>query len=348
MGHREGGRPATRQAALYAYRIPLTRPLRLGGRDYAARSGLLLRLRERAGEAQPWREGVGEAAPLPGFSPDSAAACRRALIAAATAWLSDSAPVSLYATPAAAYAFDCARLELTEGPLCWPAAATIDPYPLLDGPAAALLQRWRHWPGERPGTVKLKVARRAAASETGLIRALLQVTPALRLRLDANGGWRLADASAWCDALSTAARAQIEYLEEPCATLTDSLALAARFALPLALDESLRRPGNGPVALPDSPPLATLILKPAISGGLDWLRAHLLAGRQRGLRCVLSSSFQSSLGCGQLAALAARWTPSEPPGLDTLGDFGQDLLRPGPHGGRACLGWEDLECRWPR
>ncbi|HEY5718583.1 MAG TPA: hypothetical protein VIS52_08820, partial [Motiliproteus sp.] len=114
---------------------------------------------------------------------------------------------------------------------------------------------------------------------------------------------------------------------------------------PLALDESLRAPdAPTPAQLATVPQLAALVLKPAISGGLDWLRPWLAQGQQ--LRCVISSSFQSSLGCGQLAALAAQLTPGEAPGLDTLGSFEADLLRPAPASRRPLLGWEQLACVW--
>jgi O-succinylbenzoate synthase len=65
---------------------------------------------------------------------------------------------------------------------------------------------------------------------------------------------------------------------------------------------------------------------------------------------VLSSSYESSLGTGQIAALAQELTPDEPPGLDTQRLFGADLLRrhtdsPSDHH-KPVLTLSDLECLW--
>lgn len=326
-----------RRAAIHAYRIPLDPAPRLAGGPLRERRGLVLRLEEGG------RNGFGEAAPLPGFSVEDLAGCEGALTALAAAWVAgvDRPAAPAVSSPSARYAFDCARLELAEGPLA--GATGLAPWPLLNGAPAALLARWRAWPGPRPAGVKLKVGALAPDDAAALLRGLLAITPALRLRLDANRGWDGGALEAFADALAAAERRAIDYVEEPCPTPALSLALAARLGLPLALDESLREPG---FALPDEAALAALVLKPAIGGGLAWLQGWLAEGRRRGLRCVLSSSFESSLGLGQLAALAVRLTPGEPPGLDTLGGFGHDLLRPAGGGERPLLHLEDLPCRW--
>ncbi|HEY5717283.1 MAG TPA: o-succinylbenzoate synthase, partial [Motiliproteus sp.] len=218
------GEANARLAGLYRYRIPLTRPLQLAGREYGERSGLLLRLSERGADGA-WREGVGEAAPLPGFSPETLAQCQQALIAAAERWQQGASPLSASdpLPPSAAFGWDCALAELQQGPLLWPASATSDPYPLLDGEPAALLHRWQQWPAPRPALIKLKLGRRDSATEAALIRTLLQHTPTLRLRLDANRAWSLAEASAFCAVLTPSERQQIDYLEEPCHHLAESL-----------------------------------------------------------------------------------------------------------------------------
>jgi len=65
-------------ARLVAWRRPLRRPIRTAQGTIAERRGLYLTLTDATGA-----EAVGEAAPLPGFSPDTLAEARAALEAAA-------------------------------------------------------------------------------------------------------------------------------------------------------------------------------------------------------------------------------------------------------------------------
>jgi O-succinylbenzoate synthase len=62
---------------------------------------------------------------------------------------------------------------------------------------------------------------------------------------------------------------------------------------------------------------------------------------------ILSSSYESSLGLGQIAALAARMTPDEPPGLDTAAAFNRNLLRGGDPD-KPTLLLDQLDCLWQR
>ncbi len=337
----------SRRARIYAYRVALRTPLRLPGATLAERRGFVLQLQDTEG-----RTGLGEAAPLPGFSPESLSRCQAVLIDRASRWLAAQPDAGEHAanisatsdppepndSPSADFAFDCARLELDSGPLY---DAIQSDYPLLSGDPQILLQRWRHWPGPRPITVKLKVGRQAPEAEAALSRDLLQITPGLKLRLDANRAWNHEQAATFLNAVPTAA---IEYLEEPCQTPAASLALAEHFAIPLALDESLREPD---FELPDSPQLHALILKPGLQGSLHTLTTLIDKARARGLRTILSSGYETSLGSGQIAALARQLTPAEPPGLDTQHAFSADLLRRSDSaGGKPLLGFKDMQCVW--
>ena len=59
------------------------------------------------------------------------------------------------------------------------------------------------------------------------------------------------------------------------------------------------------------------------------------------MRCIISSSLESSLGISDLAHLAAILTPDEIPGLDTLSAFSQDLVV--SSGKKHCLTLAQLE-----
>lgn len=80
--------------------------------------------------------------------------------------------------------------------------------------------------------------------------------------------------------------------------------------------------------------IAALVLKPAVLGGCERTAELAAWARRRGMLCVLSSSFESSLGVAQLAQLAAALDAAAGPagstqhGLATLSWFAEDLLPP--------------------
>ncbi|MEH6822514.1 MAG: o-succinylbenzoate synthase [Motiliproteus sp.] len=323
-----------RGAAIYAYCIPLTSPIRSAGVMLAQREGLLLRLDQGSD-----RSGWGEAAPLPGFSIETLAQSQQDLITQAKAWLNGSAtdPIPVL-SPSARFGFSCALHELDKGPLSEP--GTPVSYPLLQDEPEAMLQQWRCLATtQQPASLKLKLARRSLAREIALVQALLRETPELRLRIDCNQGWTLQQAQQFLTAIP---RATIDYLEEPCRDLQQSLELTEQTGVALALDESLRLPG---FILPKHPALAALILKPSLTGSLQQLRDWIELGQKRGVRVILSSSYESSLGLAQIAALATQLTPAEAPGLDTARAFSRNLLRGGDPA-KPTLTPHDLTCLW--
>ncbi|RRJ82530.1 o-succinylbenzoate synthase [Aestuariirhabdus litorea] len=324
-----------RRAALYRYRIPLSPPLSSGGRRLSHREGLVVRLEQ--GE----RCGMGEVAPLPGFSRESLWQAQRELLQQLPRWV---AGFGVHCRPpSAAFGLSCALDELRQGvPL-----RLVDPlssgYPLLSGDPEQIVERWHHWPEPRPSLVKLKLGRRPVEAEQTMVGELLSISPGLRFRIDANRRWSPIDARRWVDWLG---RERIDYLEEPCPRLWQSLQLADTCGVDLALDESLRESlhnGRGP--LPVHPCFKVAVIKPSLTGPLGQIERLIRQCRRRGITTLLSSSYESSLGIGQLQALARRLTPDQGPGLDTLGPFSHHLLRPAA-GDHACLDWAQLECLW--
>lgn len=76
---------------------------------------------------------------------------------------------------------------------------------------------------------------------------------------------------------------------------------------------------------------AALVLKPAVLGGLERTAQLAAWAAQRGMRAVVSSAFESSLGLSQLAQLAAALetapgVQASQHGLATLSWFAEDLL----------------------
>ncbi len=301
----------TSSLAIYRYRLPYIHPLRFGTRQYDAREGLLLRI----------GDGWGEIAPLPGFSKETLEEAIDEAQAACTALAAGQQSDPTW--PSVQFGFDCAQRQWPRSPPTLPRS-----YPLLQGSPADLLRRWRE---ESPsgclgradprtvGKLKLKVARHPAREELDLIRFLKANLPGVRLILDANQGWQPDAALAFCRELDPA---HIEYLEEPCSSFAATAAVARATGIGIALDEILAQ-GQPWEPVPE---LRALIIKPTLIGSLHRCTQLVDQARQAGLQVVVSSSYESGLGLGQLRHLAAEWAPGQAPGLDTARALAADLL----------------------
>ncbi|EHJ94729.1 o-succinylbenzoate synthase [Vreelandella boliviensis] len=285
------------QLALYRYSLPFRQPLMFKGNRLSNRQGLLVCINGQ------W----GEIAPLPGFSTETLAEAQaESLACLATMQRGEKARPKL---PSVQFGFDCAQRQ-------WPAnlPAPLPPYPLLQGAPRELMLGLDNivtgWVALPPSRLKLKVARYAMEEELALINQLAIRLPTTKLILDANGGWTREEAQRFCARLPLK---QIDYLEEPCAALADTIAVAAATGIPIALDETLSRQEEWHY----HPQLKALVIKPTLIGSLSACEALVKRARADNLRVVVSSSFESDLGLGLVARLASEWASDEPPGLDT-------------------------------
>ncbi|MDF0533390.1 o-succinylbenzoate synthase [Shewanella sp. A32] len=186
--------------------------------------------------------------------------------------------------------------------------------------------------------VKIKVAQTSLAEELALIYAVLELRPELKLRLDANQGFEKDEAEHFCSCLPKAA---IEYFEEPCRIWQNNRALFASTGIPFALDETLAKTPDFKVATDAFEfGLRALVIKPMLLGTLSRLQALIEEANALGVRCVLSSSLEASLGIRDLCRVAAALTPNETPGADTLSPFSKDLIIGDQH--KNCLQFEAL------
>ena len=293
-------------ATVYPYRLPLTAPVTLAGRQHTHRDGVLLRV-----EAPDGRVGWGDAAPLPGFSRETADDARAALADAfrqGGEWLEGpSLPPS--AQFAAETAFDdlAGTLRPRGAPDALPLAGLI-----LGGDAPAQAHALAA-AGYR--AVKLKVGRAAADAPT--VCAVREVLPpGVALRLDANRAWTPDEARRFADAV---AGLDIAFIEEPLADPDGLDAFARETGLPVALDESLAETSHVP------PWASAVVIKPTILGART--RGWLDAARAAGVAAVLSGAFESGVGMRAVAALALA-AGAEPAGLDPYRRLAADVLAP--------------------
>ena len=224
---------------------------------------------------------------------------------------------------------------LEAGWLGWPAPlrdsvpvnATVPAAPASE--VAGILQRY-----DGCTTAKVKVAERGQTLEDDVSRLAAvrdAMGPQARIRVDANGGWTVGEAT---DALRRLAAYGLEYAEQPCASVEELAELRVALArngidVLVAADESVRRTED-PMRLVREEAADVIVVKAAPLGGV---RAALAIAGECGLPTVVSSALDTSVGISAGLALAAA-LPELPfaCGLGTLelmtGDVTEDSLVP--------------------
>jgi len=146
------------------------------------------------------------------------------------------------------------------------------------------------------------------------------IGPKSKLRLDANGVWRLDEAMAFGKLIGTDG---IEFIEDPILEFDKIDEFYQKTQLPVAVDESLSLADPGPLRFGEG--VRYFVIKPMMVGGifrtLDWIAK----AKQEGRRVIISSSFESSVGLSTLANLSL--LTDDAAGLGTAAWFQDDLLK---------------------
>ena len=190
-------------------------------------------------------------------------------------------------------------------------------------PAEAVADVLARFPGCR--TVKVKVAERGQtlADDVPRVAAARGILgPEGRVRLDANGGWSVDEAE---HAVHALAPFDLEYLEQPCATVAELAELRARlhdWDIPIAADESVRKAAD-PLAVARAGAADLLVVKAQPLGGIHRALGIVEAA---GLPVTVSSALDTSFGIAMGAHLAAA-LPELPYdcGLATVSLFERDI-----------------------
>ncbi|MBO1770401.1 o-succinylbenzoate synthase [Agrococcus sp. TF02-5] len=151
-------------------------------------------------------------------------------------------------------------------------------------------------------TVKVKVAERGQvlADDVARVAEVRALLPDVRIRLDANGGWNLDEAESAIRALE---RFDLEYVEQPCATVPELAELRSRVRkldIPIAADESVRK-AEDPLLVARAGAADIVVVKAQPLGGI---RAALAIVAEAGLPAVVSSALDTSVGLSMGAGLA--------------------------------------------
>lgn len=327
------------QINIFRYSLPFKKPIVLKGERLSHREGLLIRLTDQAGNA-----GFGEIAPLPCFSRETisdAIAQLRAVdqqlrkIDIVAIRLSDlqTLPIlpetklfpsvrfglEMAVIEMAEYARDAEQQESEASSVRVPvnglivALEDITPMETTD-----LIQN-----GYR--TFKVKVGRTDIDSEfKQLERIAKTLTTDCCLRLDANQAWEFDEALDFCQRIGGL---PVEYIEEPLTNPERLGELADSQSIPIALDETLVELDKRFLhSLIGNPGIKALVLKPTLLGGISNTLELARMGQAHGMRAVMSSSYESSVGINCLTWLARKIAPKTAHGLDTLSAFQGDLV----------------------
>ncbi len=155
-------------------------------------------------------------------------------------------------------------------------------------------------------TAKVKVAEEGQTLQDDVARVAAvreALGPRGRVRVDANGGWTVQEATV---AIGELEQFDLEYAEQPCAGVEDLAELRTLLhrrgvAVPIAADESIRRAGD-PLRVRDLGAADVAILKVQPLGGV---RRCLELAEVLGMPVVVSSALETSVGLRAGVALAA-------------------------------------------
>jgi o-succinylbenzoate synthase len=183
--------------------------------------------------------------------------------------------------------------------------------------------------------LKLKLGGQDARALVERVRAVRErVGPSVRIRLDANGAWTVAEA---IDVIGRLAGHGIEYVEQPVPDLEGMAQVRQAVDVPLAADESVV--GTASVEKIASARAADIVVvKPAFLG----LRTALSVARaaeSRGLEVVVTSALDTSIGIAAALHVAATFAGDRASGLATAALLGGDLVDVPlvPRRGELCL-----------
>lgn len=149
-------------------------------------------------------------------------------------------------------------------------------------------------------TVKIKVGNQLQEDLTR-IATVREILPEARIRVDVNGSWTVAQALSALRAIH--AGGDIEYVEQPCATIEELRALKKKLDVPVLIagDEIVRKSPN-PLDIDLNDAIDILILKVAPLGGIK--RSFEIAGAHN-LPVVVTSALDSAVGISYGLQLAA-------------------------------------------
>lgn len=169
-------------------------------------------------------------------------------------------------------------------------------------PAASVAEILARFDGCRTAKVKVAQPGQQLVDDVARVRAVRDAMgPEGRIRVDANGAWNLDEAE---HAIHALAEFDLEYAEQPCATVAELAELRRRvkyMGIPIAADESVRK-ASDPLEVARAGAADLLVVKVQPLGGVH--RALRIIA-ESGMPAVVSSALDTSVGLSMGTALAA-------------------------------------------
>jgi len=144
-------------------------------------------------------------------------------------------------------------------------------------------------------TIKIKVGTNEE-EDLARIAMVRKLSPQAKIRIDVNGLWSVDQASKFLERCG-----EIEYVEQPCASVEELRELKSRVDVKIVGDEILRKSTN-PFEVDLQGAIDIVMLKVQPLGGIK--RAHALAAHHK-LPVVVSSALESAVGINYGLTLAA-------------------------------------------
>ncbi|MGE2733770.1 o-succinylbenzoate synthase [Mycolicibacterium vaccae] len=185
------------------------------------------------------------------------------------------------------------------------------------------------FPGARTAKVKVAEPGQSLADDVARVDAVRALVPSVRV--DANGGWSVAEAITAAHALT--AGGPLEYIEQPCRTVAELAEVRRSVDVAIAADESIRK-ASDPLHVVRSGAADVAVLKVAPLGGVA---AMLAIAAEIDIPIVVSSALDSAVGIGTgLVAAGALPQLTHACGLGTGSLFVEDVAEP-PAAVDGCL-----------
>lgn len=261
--------------------------------------------------------GLGEAAPLPGMSQESASEARAALagfdwpdapllelaeIAERVALIDASLPSARFAAESALASL---AASIHEVPLWAMWSETSEEIAIANAlwgtDEGAILRSAREAAAYEAVAAKIKIGWQPPARENALLRDIRAVLGPIELRLDANGSILPEELA---QRLEQLAAHEPDLLEEPCAL--EHVEALSEVPFPIAVDETLSGP-EGEAILERAlacPHVGAVVLKPTLLGGLERCRVIARRAADAGKLAIVSHTMEGVIARAAAAHLA--------------------------------------------
>ena len=169
-------------------------------------------------------------------------------------------------------------------------------------------------------TIKIKFGVSDFESELSMLRMIKNDFPQINLRLDLNGAWSFEEAKKKLDKLEGF---DFEYIEQPVVDAEELLRLSEMFYIPLVPDESLQNPKNLSIFM-NHDSIKHLVVKPMFTGGILSTLKIIKEANLKNKKVIISSGLETGVGRSALVWLSIKPDHKLAHGLGTSSIFAKD------------------------